>query len=71
MPTLSTPSFNNGAFQLSVTGDVGPDYTVLGSTNLIDWVALLTTNSPGMPFLFEDPAVTNFDRRFYRIRLGP
>jgi Concanavalin A-like lectin/glucanases superfamily len=70
-PVLSTPGINNGAFQLWISGDAGPDYTILGSTNLTDWITLLTTNSPGMPFLFEDPAVTNFDRRFYRIQLGP
>jgi hypothetical protein len=29
------------------------------------------TNPPMQPFLFTDPAATNFSRRFYRVRLGP
>jgi hypothetical protein len=50
---------------------LGPDYTVLGSTNLFDWVPLLSTNPPIMPFLFTEPNNTNYDRRFYRVLLGP
>lgn len=70
-PLLGPPAFSNGALQFSVSGDAGPDYTVLGSTNLFDWTVLLTTNSPALPFQFQDPVATNWNQRFYRVILGP
>jgi hypothetical protein len=70
-PLLDGQWFGNGSFQLSVSGDAGPDYTVLGSTNLMDWVTIFTTNSPTLPFLFQDPAASDYNQRFYRVILGP
>jgi hypothetical protein len=56
---------------LLVSGDLGPDYTVLSSTNLSDWTPLFSTNPVALPFLFVDPAVSNYGQRFYRVLLGP
>ena len=70
-PVLGSAAITNGQLRFTISGDVGPDYTVLGSTNLADWAAILTTNSPPVPFLFVDPNHTNFNQRFYRVRLGP
>jgi len=75
-PLSSQPSINSivsatgGSFNLSIAGPYGPDYTVLSSTNLLDWQSLLTTNSPSTPFILTvtnqtDPA------RFYQIQIGP
>ena len=69
-PVFSAPAINNGTFQTWVSGSSGPDYTVLGSSNLVDWVSVFTTNSPGTPFLFTDSTASP-NPRFYRIRLGP
>jgi hypothetical protein len=69
-PAFGAPSLSNGTFRSWVSGESGPDYTVLGSTNLLDWGTMLATNSPPTPFLFVDPAASQ-SRRFYRIRLGP
>jgi hypothetical protein len=44
---------------------------VQGSTNLHQWVTLLTTNQPSLPFAFVDPAATGCPARFYRTLLGP
>ena len=70
-PHFGQPGFANGAFQSLILGDFGPDYSVLGSTDLISWVPVLATNSPSMPFLFMDSTATNSGQRFYRVQLGP
>ena len=70
-PAFSSATISGGAFQVSIYGDVGPDYSVLASTNLVDWMTLLTTNPAALPFGFSDASATNFDQRFYRTLLGP
>jgi autotransporter-associated beta strand protein len=70
-PTVSAPAYAVGQFTLSVDGQTGPDYEVLGSTNLTDWVSLVTNTSPTMPFLFTDPNASTYPTRFYRIVVGP
>src|SRR5204862_3342504 len=64
-------SFSGGLLSLSVTGDVGPDYAVQASTNLVDWQTVFTTNSPATPFNYTDPATAAYPVRFYRIVAGP
>jgi hypothetical protein len=61
----------SGQFQFQIQGDVGPDYTILASSNLIHWVPLLTTNPATMPLWFTDPDTGGRGRRFYRTQLGP
>ena len=73
-PTLSSAAATNGTFSLTVNGDNGPDYVLLGTTNLnppISWQPVKTNLSALPPINFTDPAATNFTRRFYRIQLGP
>jgi len=71
-PNLATPSYSNGQFSVSVSGEVGPDYALQVSTNLSSgtWVTLLETNSPPSPFTFTDINATNA-QQFYRILVGP
>ena len=71
LPTLSSSSFSNGLFRMSVGGVVGPDYTVQVSTNLVTWTNLFTTNPVGLPFNWTDTNTAGFARRFYRTLLGP
>jgi hypothetical protein len=62
--TLSSPALSsNGQFGFSVTGYSGLRYAVLASTNLVDWLPLLTNASP---FAFSDPDTLLFPKRFYR-----
>jgi hypothetical protein len=64
---------SNGEFSLLVSGDAGPDYTVLAATNLgspVVWTTLLTTNPPALPFLFEDQDTPDHAQRFYKVQLG-
>src|SRR5262249_37842468 len=47
IPTLSTVTYTGGQLGFTVdTGTTGPDYVVLTSTNLVNWVPIFTNNSP-------------------------
>jgi glucuronoarabinoxylan endo-1,4-beta-xylanase len=69
-PVFGSMTFSWGQLSLMAGGPQGPDYTVLTSTNLLDWQVWLTTNSPVPPLTL---VVTNFNDplRFYRLQLGP
>ena len=70
----SQPALNSIALgsqvNLSATGMIGPDYTLLASSNLVNWQTLFTTNPAAMPVTFTDTN-QNSAARFYRIQLGP
>jgi glucuronoarabinoxylan endo-1,4-beta-xylanase len=69
-PVLGSITLSNGQVNLVVNGEQGPDYTLLTSTDLINWQALFTTNSPLLPLLLVDTNSADA-ARFYRIQLGP
>ena len=48
-PTLTAALMAIGQFGFWVTGDVGPDYTILASTNLESW-SLLASGFTVLPF---------------------
>jgi len=69
-PTISAYApLPNGQFHLQISGTAGAAYTVLGSTNLIDWADLGTATeaAPGS-FEFTDAPVTQPAQRFYRVK---
>lgn len=70
VPSVSPVAWNDGRFILRVSGESGPDYELQTSTNLMQWSAAYTTNSPAMPFSWQDTAATN-SARFYRVVVGP
>jgi hypothetical protein len=61
--------FQANQFGFNVSGAFGATIVVDGSSNLVDWVPLLTNTVSGNPFYFSDPAATNLSARFYRARL--
>lgn len=69
-PVVSSIRNTSGQLSLTINGAVGPDYTLLTSTNLLNWQILLTTNPPALPMTL---VLTNDygPQRFYRIQLGP
>jgi hypothetical protein len=69
-PVLGSVALFGEQASLVVNGSQGPDYTLLSSTNLINWQALFTTNSPEMPLTLVDVNATNVIR-FYRVQIGP
>ena len=70
----SQPALNSIAFgsqvSLLATGMIGPDYSLLGSSNLVNWQTLFTTNPAAMPVTFTDTN-RSANARFYRLQLGP
>jgi hypothetical protein len=60
---------DQGFFQLRFSGVPGTGYTVLGSTNLIDWSGLgPATETAAGQFEFTDTAAPNHPTRFYQLR---
>jgi hypothetical protein len=60
----------NGQFQLTVTdGITGQSYTLLASTNLVQWVPVSVFISTNSPMVIYDPMAASFKQRFYKI--GP
>jgi hypothetical protein len=57
--------------QLSMSGQVGPDYAVWASEDLVNWVNLTTTTPTVFPYVWSDPNAANFSKRFYQVKLGP
>jgi len=49
-PNISGTTFSGGLLNLTVNGQIGPDYAVRASSNLTDWETVFTTNSPATPF---------------------
>jgi hypothetical protein len=69
-PVIGSVNLSGGKLSLTADGPQGPDYTVLTSTNLVNWQVWLTTNSPVPPLTL---VVTDLNDpfRFYRLQLGP
>ncbi len=72
-PNVTSSAWVGGQMQLTVAGEVGPDYAVQASTNLslTNWQTIFTTNSPPTPFNWIDTNTGTFPIRFYRVILGP
>jgi pectate lyase len=72
-PSVTSSAWVGGQMQLTVAGEVGPDYAVQASTNLslTNWQTIFTTNSPPTPFNWIDTNTDVFPIRFYRVVLGP
>jgi hypothetical protein len=70
-PTLEDPVLTNGHFGFWIQGDVGPDYAVLASTNLLDWSPVFSSNAPGLPFFWSDGVIGSGPRQYYRVQLSP
>jgi glucuronoarabinoxylan endo-1,4-beta-xylanase len=69
-PGIGSVNYSPGQVSMTVNGPMGPDYTLWTSTNLTDWQALFTTNSPVTPFTFIDTNLTD-PARFYRFQISP
>ena len=70
-PVVSQISIAGNQASLVVTGALGPDYTLLSSTNLLDWQTIATTNPTAAPFTMMDTNYQTDPSHFYRIQLGP
>ena len=62
-PTLSNPTYTNGQFQCFLNGATNASYTILASTDLVNWTAVSTNTAPAQ-ITNSPPANTPY--RFYR-----
>jgi hypothetical protein len=60
---LSASSYGSAGFSFNLTGTQGSFYVVEVSTNLVNWVPVLTNVAP---FNFVDSNAAKFSRRFYQ-----
>jgi hypothetical protein len=71
-PPQATPmGFIAGKARVTISGQLGLDYTVQATTNMTDWTDLIVTNFSSLPFNWLDTNASAFDYRFYRVTVGP
>jgi len=69
-PLIGSAVFVNSSFVLNFGGISNVTYQVLGSTDLISWVALGYASQPSLgQFSYADASAINIRNRFYRIKL--
>ena len=70
--TVGRPAFQTGGLiQMIVAGDSGRAYRLESSTNLVDWVPVVTNTVSGGSASFTDTSAGGQVLRFYRIVLLP
>lgn len=73
-PTAGTANYAGGQFSVSISGQVGPDYALQATTNLVGgtWATVAATNSPAaVPFSLTDTNAAAQPVQFYRVVTGP
>jgi hypothetical protein len=70
-PTPPPAMLANGHFQATFSGPAGSAAIFQASTNLINWVSLMTNSPFTGTFLFDDGAAMKFTNRFYQILIVP
>jgi hypothetical protein len=69
-PTISHTGNTNGNFYLTITG-ITNKFAVQVSTDLTNWVSLVTNPAPVYQTNYIDIRSTNYGKRFYRVELVP
>lgn len=70
-PQIPMMSVSGGQLVLQVSGASGPDYQIQSSTDLVNWNAVFTTNSPPMPFVWTNNISAGPPMNFFRVQVGP
>ena len=68
---LLSGSNTSPVLRLSIQGQTGPDYILMASTNLTNWIPMFTNTPTTFPFVWTDTNASQHPKRFYQIRLGP
>lgn len=63
---LAAPSVNSGQFSFNYTADAGLSYVVQSSTNLLNWVSLVTNVAASSPVPFTN-SLNSTGIQFYRV----
>jgi len=61
---------SDGQFKLSIFGQIGSNYTLQASTDLVNWASMLNFNCTNSPTVVADPGAKYFGARFYRLAQG-
>ncbi len=70
-PFLNALSWTTNRFSMLLTGVSNQNYTLQGSSNMINWTSVLITNNKiANSFFVADPKATN-SHRAYRVLVGP
>jgi len=56
-----------GGMQLSIFANPSNSYSLMVSTNLVDWTNVLHFNCTNIPMIITDPGGTNLGQRYYRL----
>lgn len=67
---LSGATINNGRFTFSYSADAGFSYVVQSSSNLVNWVSLVTNTASGGSVVFSN-ALNSTGAQFYRVGRMP
>lgn len=70
-PQIPTVSLSGDQLVLQVNGTNGPDYQIQSSTNLVNWSAIYTNNSPSLPFVWTNNITNGPPMNFFRVLIGP
>jgi uncharacterized delta-60 repeat protein len=70
-PALAISPLAGNLKQVIISGDVGLNYDLLSSSNLLNWELLLNFNLTNSPKVYVDPGSATVPRRFYRLRPAP
>jgi hypothetical protein len=65
----TTPHMVNNQFELTINGTIGQNYSLLASTDLVNWTTISVFASTNSSTVIYDPSATNFSRRFYQFGL--
>jgi hypothetical protein len=72
VPQDPVSSFSNAAFRLAFTAPTGQRYALERSTNLLDWVTLVTNQVPsGGTLRYTNSGLGNVPKAYYRARFVP
>jgi len=67
---VSCESLSDGRFNLAIFGQVGSNYTLQASTDLVKWASVLNFTCTNSPTIVVDPGAKYFGWRFYRVAQG-
>jgi hypothetical protein len=67
-PSISKPKVTtNKAFSMTISGELGRQYRIQVSTNLVTWGDITNLISTSATWQFIDSLLTNYPQRFYRV----
>jgi hypothetical protein len=61
--------FRTNRFGFNLIGGAGSTVVVDASSNMLNWIPIVTNTFPCSSLYFNDPTSTNFSQKFYRARL--